>query len=680
MKLAYIELAGFRGAKNLLRIDVPAGFLVIVGRNGTGKSTVCDAIEFAFNGSIREHGHKEKGESYADYLWWRGTKPASERYVRLGFHDSQGVLHEITRTPDGIDAATQDVLALLYSQEGAPSQPLTALARTSLLRDEEITALSVDLPESDRYKFVRDALGTVHLSDLDDRLGELRKRIDDRLRKETLVYERLRDKVADNTARLSDLRGSVASGPENILVEKEMRNLLNSPEATLSELLESARRSLGKERTRLDRLHRLLTSVQELDSLRQSVESKGFTERQATLEAEVANCEKRFAELKSECDALEVEVKQAQNDEPSRAKHADLCNTGESIGLLNNKHGPLCGSHVSDQHFRGHIAAVRSEIQAAASGLVDLLSRQQHAMNQKEAANNASNDARQRLAEHLATKKEFEKLSAQARKEAESQGIPVAEGNLAPQQILEQIETLRAKSRRIESGIGWLESSSVTDMIQTLESEVAELKTQANEAFAATTRSDKASGKLKEAQKIAKSLLGEIIDEQLAELSPLIEELYKRLRPHVEWTHIKYRLRGDVRRMLSFEVGEGLNPSFVFSSGQRRAAGLAFLLAVYLSRPWCNFESLILDDPVQHVDDFRALNLTEVLTAIRKDGRQIVCCVEDEALGQLMCRRLRSGTESDGRLLKMQYDCESGVTKSSEVEIGPSRQHILVPA
>jgi hypothetical protein len=69
-----------------------------------------------------------------------------------------------------------------------------------------------------------------------------------------------------------------------------------------------------------------------------------------------------------------------------------------------------------------------------------------------------------------------------------------------------------------------------------------------------------------------------------------------------------------------------------------------------------------------------------VLTAIRKTGRQIICCVEDEALGRLMCRRLRSGTESDGRLITMKYGCEEGVMLSSEESIGPTRQHILVPA
>jgi len=160
----------------------------------------------------------------------------------------------------------------------------------------------------------------------------------------------------------------------------------------------------------------------------------------------------------------------------------------------------------------------------------------------------------------------------------------------------------------------------------------------------------------------------------------LIEELYKRLRPHVEWTSIRYRLRGDVRRLLSFEVGDGLNPSFVFSSGQRRAAGLAFLLAVHLSRPWCELNTLILDDPVQHVDDFRALNLTEVLSAIRKAGRQIVCCIEDEALGQLLCRRLGSSDERDGGVAEMHYDLEGGVVVKSFVPVGRLQSEILVPA
>lgn len=88
-----------------------------------------------------------------------------------------------------------------------------------------------------------------------------------------------------------------------------------------------------------------------------------------------------------------------------------------------------------------------------------------------------------------------------------------------------------------------------------------------------------------------------------------------------------------MRASLNFFVGNGRNPQFLFSSGQRRAAELAFLLAVHLSRPWCKWDTLLLDDPVQHVDDYRALNLVEVLAAIRRSGRQVVVAVEDAALG-----------------------------------------------
>ena len=86
-----------------------------------------------------------------------------------------------------------------------------------------------------------------------------------------------------------------------------------------------------------------------------------------------------------------------------------------------------------------------------------------------------------------------------------------------------------------------------------------------------------------------------------------LEGAYLRLRPHSEWQEIETDIAGHVRASLNFTVGEGKNPQFLFSSGQRRTAGIAFLLAIHLSRPWCTFETLLLDDPVQHIDDYRAL-------------------------------------------------------------------------
>lgn len=680
MRLAYIELAGFRGVKGVLRLDVPSGFLIIAGRNGSGKSTICDAICFALTGAIREHGHKEKGESYSDYLWWRGNGLVAKRFVKLGFQDTQGRIHEVTRSDEGIDKTSEEVLRLLYASHGSPENPLNALARTTLLRDEEITSLSVDLPEGDRYRFVRDALGTVDLADVDSKVASLKKLLEERLRGDQKAYDRYREKISDLTTRLSDLRGSQPSSPDDQAAEQEIKTLLDLPDASLTQLIESARRRLVTERKLLDNLHRLSEKIQQTTSLQEIVASKQYSDRRIELEGIVSGLEREFATTIQECENFEAEVQQAKLQEPSRTKLAQLCELGESIALSDDGKCPLCGSGVAHQAFDEHLALVRDGIQSASSGLVALISQQREAISTRNNLKAKLESARLLLNQHLAKTIELDSLLKSALDEASTEGISIPKGELSVDMVRVETEKVRDVIRRIENGVRWLESSSVTEMIQSLEAELKDLKQRSNDAYAAVTRSEKATTKVKDAQKIAKSLLGEIIDEQLAELSPMIEELYKRLRPHVEWTQIRYRLRGDVKRMLSFEVGEGLNPSFVFSSGQRRAAGLAFLLAVHLSRPWCKLESLILDDPVQHVDDFRALNLTELLTSIRKEGRQILCCVEDEALGHLMCRRLRSGLEADGRFIRLQYDCEAGVIKVHDIEIGPSFKQILVPA
>jgi len=139
MRLSSIEAGGFRGIRKKIAINCPTGFLILVGPNGSGKSTICDAIEYCLTGQIRNSGHKEKGETIADYLWWRGGGATSERYVRLSFVDDAGKIHNVTRTPSGVDEASMQVIKSLYNDAGAPETPLIGLCRTSIIRDEEIT-------------------------------------------------------------------------------------------------------------------------------------------------------------------------------------------------------------------------------------------------------------------------------------------------------------------------------------------------------------------------------------------------------------------------------------------------------------------------------------------------------------------------------------------------------------
>ena len=140
MKLSYLDLCGFRGYRKRIRIEFADRFTIIDGRNGVGKSTIFDAVEFALTGTIGKYGGaKAAGESVADYLWWKGEGPRPEDYfVEVGFRDSDEEI-SIRRTQFGdIDG---DVLAELSNRlcdrSLAPQSPLSQLCASSIIRDPE---------------------------------------------------------------------------------------------------------------------------------------------------------------------------------------------------------------------------------------------------------------------------------------------------------------------------------------------------------------------------------------------------------------------------------------------------------------------------------------------------------------------------------------------------------------
>jgi len=229
----------------------------------------------------------------------------------------------------------------------------------------------------------------------------------------------------------------------------------------------------------------------------------------------------------------------------------------------------------------------------------------------------------------------------------------------------------------LERALNALDASRAVGLLTSIDARVSALRRQVDATADELARAQSAVATAKSLEKSVRRSASEIVDERLALISPLLNELYQRLRPHSDWKSIEYSIRGDVRRFLSLKVGNDLNPQFVFSSGQRRAAGLAFLLSVHLARSWARWNSLLLDDPVQHIDDFRALHLVEVLSAFRQAGRQVVCAVEDEALADLLCRRLLSTDEQPGRRFMIDTGPNGIAGVTAKVNIPPMAVGVL---
>ncbi len=680
MKIASIRFSGFRGARGEVALELPTGFLVVLGRNGTGKSTICDAIEFALTGVIRASSqHTEKGESIAHYVWWKGAGHSTKQFVELTLVNDAGTRFVISRTPEALITPPGIRLEdLLCSPDTSLVNPLSQICRSAILRDEEITQLSVDLKESERFDLVREVLGTADFAQAEAKAKE----VTDLLRLEesraAVEYGHARERDADLTSRLSQARAEAAKAGDVASAEAFIAKLEPIIEPALP--VENAERHLAKTRQRADALSRLYTKLQAV-STRIALASSLKTEQEyQLLSTQLEQARSTLSRYEKENIALSESLAKVQLESPRIASIALLHQHGSRLGLI--KGGcPLCGTTVAPEQFAAQLLTL-DKTAVESNHLLSSLTKQAADIAVKLAKARAeASSLAARVSLLKQAQEEVRAELATLRREAEALSYDIGSGeSLRIEPLRDVIERDRLQALAIESAIGVIYSSRSLQLVYELEKELTATRESLTLSEQRNTRVQTAFHRMREASATIKRVQGEMIDERLAQLEPLLEELYQRLRPHIDWTDFRYRLRGDVRKMLRFEVGESLNPSFVFSSGQRRAAGLAFLLALHLSRGWCKLNTLVLDDPVQHIDDYRALHLTEVLASIRGIGRQVICTVEDVALANLLARRLKSERESGGKIVRMTYSSTDGIAIESEKTIYPMPRNLLVTA
>ena len=137
MKLSFVEISGFRGFKHKTRFNLPSGFVVLTGRNGVGKSTVLDAVDFVLTGTINKYTVKDaKGGGLDEHIWWVGEGTPESHYASVGFVDEHDEEFVVTRSRErGLDTPT-DVFArrLCLGEYPAATWPET-LVQTTLIRD-----------------------------------------------------------------------------------------------------------------------------------------------------------------------------------------------------------------------------------------------------------------------------------------------------------------------------------------------------------------------------------------------------------------------------------------------------------------------------------------------------------------------------------------------------------------
>jgi len=676
VKVESIELSGFRGFRHEIQLSIPSGFAVISGRNGTGKSTICDAIEFAITGTIDKYRFERSGtESLGDYFWYCGSGAVGSRYVRVTFSNGDKRL-TIERTPEGLRTPSEgEILSHLAVPEIAPELPLEELCRTSIIRDELISALSLDLKGTALFQQVSNALGGIDALKYERRADDclsISKADAGRAQSE---YDTIRIQLEDALSTLTRLRdASVAPSDIGDAMMTLSQQIADLPEDVGQRLLR-ARAVLAESRRAHDAVMRLLSESNELVEKRATVRSEEFAAKRAAVQEELERLHGTHDLTKVAIDSAEHRLAQQQKVNRVAADLSSLIETGRRLGLHEGT-CPLCASTLDQETFQSGVALAEQRLSAMNT---DMRGIQKELRDAKESLEYI-HEQRSRLEEDVLGMERQLVTSESAERQLLLRFKELGYELESIEQISEVAVRLakeRGRLATIDHAMRVLESSLAVNAVAEQETRVASLRANVAAAERKLSRCQRVGHILHEMSAAVIRTRNDLRAEMLAQIGPLLEELYQRLNPHVDWKTIEYSLRGDVRRFLTLRVGDDLNPQFIFSSGQRRAAGLAFLLSVSLSRQWCRWKTLILDDPVQHVDDYRALNLVEILSALRRDDHQFICSAEDDALAALLCRRLRSTIGSPGARFDFDVGSDGSLTLVGQESIQPMASHVL---
>jgi DNA repair exonuclease SbcCD ATPase subunit len=148
----------------------------------------------------------------------------------------------------------------------------------------------------------------------------------------------------------------------------------------------------------------------------------------------------------------------------------------------------------------------------------------------------------------------------------------------------------------------------------------------------------------------------DVVQLQLEEINPLLQRIYSRIDPNPVFRNVSLvssflKGRGHLspQVMDSATNASSRSPEQVLSSSQVNALALSLFVALNFGLPKLPFNALLMDDPLQSLDEISLLGVADLLRRA-KPIRQLVISTHDERFVSLLQRKLRP-TQSNERVL-----------------------------
>ena len=660
--LRRIAIENFRGFRRRVELDLNASSVVVHGPNGLGKTSFFDAIHWLILGDL-ERLKAVRFSPADEYIVnaYSGGQPAS---VQLSFViDGSLVVAERRGTArrnlltwtggDGYEVSGDEAEVEMRNLFGsADTSDLNATLSASGMLQQDLSRIVLESPARERFQIFSEMLGLGRLRDFE---YWTKTRSDRASSNHSTLQSKLAGaagEIADLEGRLQSLEAFAATRPT---LERVTAALAERAEtsSSLTVRLDPSREgavalaaSAGLLADRAQVLsQRLQSSLQELSGLPTDEDLKSGLAQNAS----------RIAAAEQFITNQEPLVEAARGRLQDVTEQSETFNRVASsvLPLLENAHQcPVCEQPIEGEQV---IARLTDRSPSAALVLVatEQLGREQHLLDQArrefQQAVSAVEGFEQRVALREAASQEISSTMTEVTALQSSTPVALAlvpiEHTLFAAALNEAARQARQLALSAQESVAvWNanESSEVTEVrsrLEVLRAQASQLNEQVV-AAASLAASEITTFNASQQARL------EVMQAQIVRLSPVAQDVYRRLDAHPTFTEISlvpriYRAGNTATTAVADELeGVTANPLLVFSTAQSNIAALSYLIALNWASP-SRARMLALDDPLQAMDDVNVLGFADLCRHIRTN-RQLFISTHERRFASLLERKLAS--------------------------------------
>lgn len=672
MKLSSIELAEFRGWSGEQRVEFDPVVTIVQGPNGTGKTSLFDAVLWALTGSLRRMPEGHENDVVSRY----GNSGLAR--VRAEFLDDAGSAVVVLRTTDGAKSTlsfedssglirgveAQSALVRAFWPAGGAAETdssawARALTRSVYLQQDDVRRFVEADSDAERFDAVAELLGVGRVTDLQHQLERQRQQW-------TRVSNERRERLVVDRTRLSQIEARLAALSESTLVapvdwasfRTDVLRFL--PDVALAETPATASVAQQLDGIVRELEQRALAEARRADAARDAIARlhalNSFAQVDAAqveaMRTELEQADRELAAARAELVAAQAEATEIRTRLLSEHNDAEELRTLAALALRHlGETCPVCNQTYDHEGTRARLTraagAEPGQTTNLGTGRVDVAtSTVLEAERRRVDLGNALREIEGRLSERKA-------LEREAGERIESLGLR-SDGAPLETRLAEAEARSRTDEGQIRSVAATAQNAAVQaarlserSLARDLEQSAASSQVAVQKELAAIEARERAGAVASDVIDALRAAADELVTRQVALMAPLLDRIYGRIDPHPSFRSLSliartWRGRGRLTTRISDDSNSIVSdsPGVLLSSSQMNAVALSVFLALNLGIGDPPLDLILLDDPLQSLDEINLLGVVDLLRR-SKTGRQLVISTHDRRFATLLQRKLR---------------------------------------